>query len=117
MYADNGLALTASVAGDQDCAGVPCWSLVRTTGIKFKDKTGASSGVTGISAKGSTANKSKISLKAKGTSVPDPALPLPATGGVTAQFINSDSGVCFTSTFTGAGIRKNQTDQFNAKAP
>lgn len=117
VYDDDGLALTASVAGDQLCSGVPCWSLVRTTGIKFKDKTGASSGLTTISGKGSTTAKSKISLKAKGANTPDPTLPLTVTGGVTAQFINSDSGVCFTSSFSGAGIRKNQGDKFLAKAP
>jgi len=117
VYDDDGLALAATVAGDQLCSGVPCWSLVRTTGIKFKDKTGANSGLTGITTKGSTTDKSKITLKAKGTNVPDPTLPLAAGGGVTAQFVNSDSGVCFTSSFSGAGIRKNQADQFNAKAP
>ena len=117
VYDDEGLALTASVSGDQLCSGVPCWSLVRTNGIKFKDKTGASSGLTGISGKGSTAAKSKISLKAKGANTPDPTMPLSVTGGVTAQFINSDSGVCFTSTFSGAGIRKNVSDKFIAKAP
>ncbi|MCK6553164.1 lactonase family protein [Candidatus Binatia bacterium] len=117
VYDGDGLAVAASVAGDQLCSGVPCWSLAQTTGIRFKDKTGASYGVTRITGKGSTTSKSRITVRAKGANTPDPTMPLNITGGITAQFINSDSGVCFTSTYTGAGIRKNQADKFSAKAP
>ena len=120
VYDTTGLVLSAEVSADAMCSTargtVPCWSTVRFTGIKYKDKAGASDGVTAITCKGSTVNgKSSITFKGKGTNLPDPTLPL--SGPVTAQFINTDSGICFTGTYSGAGITKNDGVQFKGKAP
>ena len=115
VYDNTGLVLSVKVAGDAACGSVPCWTPIKTTGLKYKDKLLASDGILSITAKGSTASKSSIQLTGKGANLPDPVLPF--TGTVTAQFINTSSGVCFGSSYTGAQITKNLTDQFRAKTP
>jgi 6-phosphogluconolactonase (cycloisomerase 2 family) len=115
LYDGNGLVLSAKVSGDGICDGKPCWSLIKTTGSKYRDKLAASDGMTGIVQKGRTETKSSIRVKGKGDELSDPALPL--SGTVTAQFVNTSSGVCFEAVYSGAQITKNRSDQFRAKTP
>ncbi len=91
------------------------WQPIGTKGYKYLDKRiTAASGIQKILLKGSSENKAKVFLKGKGYNLPTPELPLslPAT----AQLVNSDTGICWESTYDTGDIKKNEDDQFKAKA-
>ncbi len=77
LYADGNLAASMAVAADGDCADKSCW-VAKTKGPAFKDKTGANDGVTAIklAAPDDGTDTTKISVKAKGTNLPDVTLPI-----------------------------------------
>jgi hypothetical protein len=87
------------------------WKAISTKGWKYLDKPGTSDGITKIIQKGSTNDRSKILVKGKGAALPDivPALTTP----VEVQLVNSQSGICFTTTFNSAV--KNVSGLFKAK--
>jgi hypothetical protein len=65
--------------------------------------------------KGGAEKKSRALVEGKGRYLPDPTLgsvPLP----VTAQLVNSETGVCFEATYDGGDVIENQPEQFKAKA-
>lgn len=85
-------------------------------GYKFKDKIGASGGIVGLLAKGSTTAKSKLSVAGKGTGLDDPAS-LPLVAPVTTQVQNLDTGLCMGAVFDGEdAIQKSSAEIFKAKA-
>ncbi len=90
------------------------WQPIGTKGYKYKDNGGAADGVQKIVLKGSTENKSKALVKGKGTNLPTPGLPwdLP----VTAQLVNSETGICWEGVYNTDDVKKNREDQFKAKA-
>jgi len=92
------------------------WAPISTKGYKYKDKAGTQSGITKIIQKGSApmVDKSKILVKGKGAGLPDivPALTLP----VDVQLVNSESGLCWGSTFVTMDVIKNESGFFKAKA-
>ena len=98
-------------------ADAALWSVSGTKGYKFKDtdKTYPSDGVAGVVLKGGEQGKSTIVVKGKGANLPDPVLPL--DGPVVVQVVNRGTDVCFSATFDGAGIVKNDASQFKAKSP
>jgi hypothetical protein len=73
------------------------WALAGTTGFKYKDKTGAQGGVTGMSLKTGLDGKASVQVKSKGASIAMPMLPL--TEPVIAQLQNNGNK-CWTHTFT-----------------
>jgi hypothetical protein len=91
---------------------------VKTGDVKYKNKTGNADGATNVRGKASlTAGKSSAKFRAKGMSLD---LPTPVGGGlflnadpVVVEMLNSD-GTCWTSSFSGEGIKKNLTAQFQA---
>ena len=91
------------------------WSVVSTKGWKFLDKTGAQDGVQKIILKASTSGKSKALVKGKGANLPvgTPDITPPLTLPVTAQLVNSQSGLCWESVFSTQ--IKNQAGLFKAK--
>ena len=115
VYDNSGLVFSARVSGDATCGTVPCWTMIKSTGLKYKDKQLASDGISAITAKASTEAKSSIQLKAKGAN--QPLALLPFTSPVTVQFINTASGVCFQSSYSSGQISKNLGTQFSAKTP
>lgn len=91
------------------------WSAISTKGFKFLDKNGAQDGIQKIILKASTANKSKALVKGKGANLPDPlgaALPLP----VTALLVNDANSICFEGIYDALDVKKNDGEQFKAKA-
>ena len=94
------------------------WSTISTKGYKYKDPAATNGGITKIIVKGGAAGKSKALVKGKGANLPDfdSDLPIP-TGNLPliVQLRNNSSGICWSGSF--ATPKKNQLDQFNAKAP
>jgi len=105
-------------AGDTNCEGKACWKAVGKDppdgkGYKFKEKAGASHGVTKILLKGGAAGKSKILVKGKGAGLPSGVTGLLAgTTSATIQLRASD-GVCVSVTVS--DIKKAVPGFFKAK--
>jgi hypothetical protein len=100
--------------GASSCGTKPCWKTTGTKGFGYKDKAGASDGVTGIKLGAGADGKAKILVKARGASLPTPALPL--TLPVTVQF-QIDDGVdvrCWESLFSTDPLGNTDT-KFRAK--
>lgn len=89
------------------------WKATGTKGFKYKDKTGAAGGVTGAKLKIGEAGKALAQIKAKGTALDDPAMPL--TQPVTAQLQNS-AGECWGHAYT-APEKFNTAERFLDKEP
>ena len=88
------------------------WDTLSDKGYKYKDSTGGQAGVQKVLLKGGTQGHAKELVKGKGAGLPDPAhgsLPFP----VRAQLLNSDTGICWESTFNSA--IDNDATQFKAK--
>jgi hypothetical protein len=51
----------------------------------------------------------------KGSALPHG--PLPLTGPVTVQLVDSDTGVCFEATYSASQIEDNDAERFSANAP
>ena len=113
IYTGTALALEVDVA-----AGAS-WSAIGTTGYKFDDPTLAQDGTRSIKEKAGAAGKSMLRHKGKGTNLPltPSPLPLDTSGGVRVQVHNSDSGTCWEASFSGAAVRKNTAELFEAKIP
>ena len=98
------------------------WKAVSTRGYKYKDSTASVDGVQTIILK-SGANKgwntAKLLVKGKGVRLPDPALPLALP--VTVRLVNTNTRVCWESTFEGrrpnfdGDVTKNEVGRFKAK--
>jgi cysteine-rich repeat protein len=90
-------------------------------GVQYKDKLGTSDGFVKVQVRPGSSGKSKAQVRLKGAGL---ALPGPNAGSeyfdqdprITVQLIN-ELGVCWTSEFTPAGTKRNDSSQFNAKAP
>lgn len=89
------------------------WEPISTKGFRYKDKIPTEDGIQKILVKASIDNKSKATVKGKGTGLPDitPPLSLP----VTVQLVNSDSGICWESSYTSLHLKKNEIGKFKAK--
>jgi 6-phosphogluconolactonase (cycloisomerase 2 family) len=108
-------------AGGALCGGKPCWRRrgpeLAPKGYKFKDKAGEPDGVTNVKMKAGVAGKSQIQVKGKGQLLAPPdtaALVLP----VTIQLLVDDGTVeCFQTTFSSAGVAKQDANILKAKGP
>jgi hypothetical protein len=93
------------------------WSPLSDRGYTYSDPSGTSAGIYRMLLKGHpTRNTSKVTVKGKGLGLPNPTLgnlPLP----VTAQLVNSDTGICVEAAFDSSSIDESSTTQFKAKNP
>ncbi len=90
------------------------WQPISTKGFRYKDQTASEDGIQKIILKASVIDKAKAVVKGKGVGLPDlgPPLLLP----VVVQMVNSDSGVCWETTFSlPQHIKRNQAGKFKAK--
>jgi cysteine-rich repeat protein len=94
------------------------WSPISTKGYTYTDSSGAEDGITKVTLKGSTSNKSKCLVKGKGTDLADPDLEaLDDNNLVIVQLVNDSTSVCFESRFEQPDfITFNDPAQFKAKA-
>jgi hypothetical protein len=99
------------------CGTTPCWSEKGTpvASVKYKDKSKppASDGITSIKGKAGAGGKAKLSMKAKGQSVPAFALGSALAYPVLARVVTSDAG-CFEAAFTAENEKKNDGVTFKA---
>ena len=91
------------------------WSPTGSTGLKYKGDT-LSDGIQKAILKSGDAGKAKAIIKGKGTVLPDPPVG-PFELPVTTQLVNNSNTVCFEAVFGMANVKKNEDDQFKAKAP
>ena len=96
-------------------ASATSWRTTGTTGYRYKDAAATAAGITKVSLKGSTVNKSKVQVTGKGVGLPD--LPLPLIAPVTVQLVNETTGLCWGALFSGQELIRNEPDQLKAKAP
>ncbi len=115
---DTALDVPSFVAGFDVSPG-PLWVGKDPKGYGYKDKEGASDGVTKVSLKTGDASKTKAQLAAKGGGMPTitPASSLTVFDQdpkVVVQLLNSE-GMCLTSQFDAGSATKNDGYQFKAK--
>ena len=91
------------------------WGPVSDKGYKYQDSAGTQSGVQKVLLKGSTSNKSKALLKGRGTGLPTLGVAIPLPEPVTAQLLNTDSGLCWSEQFSGSQVLKNENGSFKGK--
>jgi hypothetical protein len=83
---------------DMDVAASPLlWTPIGTKGFRYKDTATSSEGAFKLTLRSATDDRASMTVRGRGTSLPDPTLP--ATGAVTAQLLNSETGVCWGATF------------------
>jgi hypothetical protein len=105
VYANGAEIAEAEVAGGITCGEDPCWTLKPDKNYTYKDKLGAEDGVTGLKLSAGIKGKASIKLKGKGANLPD--ITLPITGPLVVQMQNLNNDICFTATYTGEQIKKN----------
>jgi hypothetical protein len=108
IYDNNGLVGQVEVP-----AGGVLWT-ANTKGFRYKDKAGSNDSITGAGLKSGAAGKASVSVKGKGTGLPDIILPL-VTEPITVQLTNSETHVCFGAEFSGAEIYKREPGMIKAK--
>ena len=93
--------LDLPVAGGGTCGTKPCWK-VGKTGFTYKDKIGASGGVTAMALKAGADGKAAMSLGAKGASLGLPPLPLVQTpDAVRVLLVNEATNACWEAAYGG----------------
>ena len=99
-------------------AGIPPhptkWQPVGNLGYQYKDKSGIASGVERVILKGSDNDRSKITVKGKGSNLPLPSLPL--TFPVVVQLMDAGSATCWESVFAPGDTLVNDGETFKVKA-
>src|SRR5207244_3941523 len=90
-----------------------CWKQL-PTGWKFKSKTGAPDGITGVTLKARDAGKAKVQMSAR-NNLALGAFPLQASPHVVAQ-VRTSTGQCWSANFSAAGIKRNDALKFVGKS-
>ncbi|HSP99608.1 MAG TPA: hypothetical protein VL049_20485 [Candidatus Dormibacteraeota bacterium] len=106
---------TSAALGSADIPPGMNWTAISDKGHKLTDPSGTPDGIQKAILKGGAAGKAKALVKGKGVNLPDiltGVLPLP----VTAQLVNDGTTVCFEGQYDVADVRKNDGEQFKAKA-
>lgn len=102
------------VQGDGLCNGTACWKAT-STGYKYRNSKGNDDGVMSLLLKAGADGKSRVQVKARGSSLLPPSLAL--TLPVTVQLVVADSAGmrCWQTAFTSASA--NDSARFKAKGP
>jgi hypothetical protein len=110
LYAGDTAALVGEIAIEP--SGTK-WFPLGSKGYKFTDQAGASGGVQKIVLKGSEQDETLVLVRGKGSELPDLAPPLVPP--VTVQLRNTDSGLCWESSYEARDFDKNEAGTFQAK--
>jgi hypothetical protein len=90
------------------------WAPVRDKGFAFSDPS-APAGAQKVILKSSPTDRAKLIVKGKGTALGDPVIPIaPSELPLVVQLMNSETPVCWQSTFA---VADNRPGKFKAKAP
>ena len=92
------------------------WAPHGNIGWSYRDPAAAADGVQRVLLKGSDAERSKITLKGKGASLPDPMMPVsPASFPLVVQLLNDETSTCWQSTFSVDDVTRNDAERFKAR--
>jgi haloalkane dehalogenase len=95
------------------------WSAISTKGYKYRDRLFTESGTQSIVLRGSDADKAKIIWKGRGDALPDTpqgGLPLQAAWfPIVAQVSNSDTQICFETSFASDDVVINSPDRMKLR--
>lgn len=94
------------------CGKKPCWKATKK-GFDYTDRAGSADGVSKLTLLSGGAGKSKVVLRAKGTALPLPELPLAAP--VTIQ-LRTAADQCFGATFATPSPVRDPAQQFKGKS-
>jgi hypothetical protein len=110
LFAGTAASVVADVQVGPDAQS---WSAIGGSGYRYRDAAGAQGGIRKIVLKGSDVDRAKIVLQGKGANLPEihPPVDLP----ITVQLRNTDTDVCWSSTFTAAD--PNGGGKLESKAP
>ena len=104
---------TAAVAEIDVAASATLWHPTSTAGFNYRDPHGSSDGIRNVILKAGTAGEAKAVVRGGGANLPSvPAGPLPLP--VTAQLVNSATGVCFEEVYDDAVVQENDAARFKA---
>ena len=101
------------------CSGSPCWKQIVSNktgvGFRYRDPDAAASGVRRVVLRSGSTGSALVRLKAKGTNLIVPKLPL--TGTVTVQFLVDDGTTtrCWQTIYSTP--LRNKTTRYKAKGP
>jgi cysteine-rich repeat protein len=112
LYAGTTSALVAAATVPPDTEH---WRALGDAGFKYTDPARASDGIRTVLVKGGVQNKAKARIKGRGAGLPELALPIPLPEPITAQLVNTQTGVCLGASYAGAGVIQNADGQFKAK--
>ncbi len=108
------LVVEAVIPPAATCGNRPCWKSTRK-GYKYSDRLVSTDGMRVINLKSGAAGKAKILVKAQGTGIGLPALPLQQQPRVIVQLKNDHAaGECWEAQFSGPA-KKNDNGQFKDK--
>jgi len=107
VYDGNGRAIATAIK-----PGAP-WDGPGTSGYRLRDPSGGAGGITKARLKPGAGTKANLTLKGKGTRLPDLALPLAPP--VVAQLVTSDGGVCWQGVYAPGGSTRSTTTMFRGK--
>jgi hypothetical protein len=92
------------------------WQSISTQGYKYLDPTFASDGLKLVKVLGGpsgTPKKTRVVVKGKGVNLADPTIPVSSPVNITAQVIDSDTGICFGQSFSASHVKKNGANSSN----
>ena len=103
------LVVAAEVAARSTCGRHSCWRRSGSQGFKYVDGHGDADGLVRILLKRGSRGDAKIVVRAKGSGLDLPPLPLVPYGAVRAQLLNSD-GECWESLYPAPAVRNTATE-------
>ena len=89
------------------------WAQAGSRGFTYKDPTGTADGIRKIRLGGSAADRAEIVLTGKGAGLP--IVPLPMAGPIIAQLENGDTSVCWSASYVGSQIVRDDQGGLKAK--
>jgi hypothetical protein len=122
IYHGGALLEELHVPAGGTCGSKPCWKPLRNhlqppppvlRAYKYRDKKRLTDGVLKVLLRGGTEGKAAVVFKGSGPNLPDPVLGLNQP--VVAEVINSETSVCWSDTYSGSMIKRNDAKKFKAK--
>ncbi len=114
---DDTLVLGARIPSGSEtlmCGIFPCWKTLANGNLKYANKAAMPEGVAALTLAPGVDGKTKFSLKAKGTDLAFPTLPL-ADPNLRVQLKQEGSPICWDATFS-ATVLKNRPDGYTAQS-
>jgi len=98
------LKLEAALPAGGTCARKPCWKARGTAGLRYGDRDATPDGIYQAALKAGAEGQASVKVKAKGTHLAMPTLPLAQDTTITVQLVSSD-GICWASAYDAPATR------------